>query len=149
VAYSLPAQTTIINPDKRHRFPVEIISPCAWLNFRFCLSGRDVEALLFARGIIVTYEAIRQWCQKFGRAYAHQLRHHRSQLGDTWHLEICQSQPIKMSWCPLRHWRQVPSHLRGRVKREHEMHVHLFSRDNNFADQASGDGLPFSKRELF
>jgi transposase-like protein len=26
--------------------------------FRFCLSYRDVEELLFARGIIVTYEAI-------------------------------------------------------------------------------------------
>src|SRR5256885_13652610 len=62
---------------------------------------------------------------------------------------MCQTQPIKMSWCPLRLWRQVPSNLRGRVKREHEMHVHLFSRDTNFADQASGDGLPFSKRELF
>ena len=25
---------------------------------------RDVEELLFARGIIVTYEAIRKWCLK-------------------------------------------------------------------------------------
>jgi DNA transposition AAA+ family ATPase len=29
-------------------------------HFRFCLSYRDVEALLFARGILVSYEAIRQ-----------------------------------------------------------------------------------------
>jgi hypothetical protein len=29
------------------------------------------------------------------------------------------------------------------------MDVHLFSRDDNFADQASSDGLLFSKRELF
>jgi hypothetical protein len=26
-----------------HRFPVEIISHCVWLYFRFCLSFRDVE----------------------------------------------------------------------------------------------------------
>jgi putative transposase len=31
----------------------EIISHGVWLYFRFCLSYRDVEALLFARGIIV------------------------------------------------------------------------------------------------
>jgi putative transposase len=44
---------------KKHRFPPEIISHGVWLYFRFCLSYRNVEELLFARGIIVTYEAIR------------------------------------------------------------------------------------------
>jgi putative transposase len=34
-----------------------------WLYYRFCLSSRDVEELLFVRGIIVTYEAIRQRVQ--------------------------------------------------------------------------------------
>jgi putative transposase len=63
---------------KNHRFPPEIISHGVWLYFRFCLSYRDVEELLFARGIIVTYEAIRKWCQKFGQAYANQLRHRRA-----------------------------------------------------------------------
>jgi putative transposase len=51
---------------KHHRFPPAIISHGVWLYFRFCLSDRDVEEFLFARGIIVTYEAIRKWCQKFG-----------------------------------------------------------------------------------
>jgi putative transposase len=46
-----------------------------------------VEELLFARGISVTYEAIRQWCRKFGQAYANQLRHRRPQPGDKWHLD--------------------------------------------------------------
>jgi putative transposase len=49
------------NPYKHHRFPAEIISHSVWLYFRFCLSYRDVEELLFERGVIVTYEAIRQW----------------------------------------------------------------------------------------
>jgi putative transposase len=49
-----------------------------------------VEELLFARGIIVTYEAIRKWCRKFGQAYANQLRHRRPRPGDKWHLdEVC------------------------------------------------------------
>jgi putative transposase len=45
---------------KYHRFPAEIISHSVWPYFRFCLSYRDVEELLFVRGIVVTYEAIRK-----------------------------------------------------------------------------------------
>jgi len=56
------------HPDKHHRFPAEIISHGVWLYCRFGLSYRDVEERLFARGVIVTYEAIRQWCRKFGQS---------------------------------------------------------------------------------
>ena len=69
---------------KNHRFPVEIISHAVWLYFRFCLSFRDVEELLGERGIIVTYEAIRKWCRRFGQQYANQLRRRRPQPGDKW-----------------------------------------------------------------
>jgi putative transposase len=33
------------------------------------LSLRDVEELLFERGVIVTYETIRYWCDKFGAGW--------------------------------------------------------------------------------
>jgi putative transposase len=56
-----------------------------WLYFRFCLSYRDVEELLFERGVVVTYEAIRKWCRKFGQQYANQLRRHCPRPGDKWH----------------------------------------------------------------
>jgi transposase-like protein len=46
-----------INRDKNHRFPAEIISHGVWPYFRSCLSYHDVEDLLFARGIIMTYAA--------------------------------------------------------------------------------------------
>jgi putative transposase len=46
-----------------------------------------VEQLLAARGIVVTYETIRQWCQKFGQQYANHLRRRRAQTGDKWHLD--------------------------------------------------------------
>ncbi len=52
---------------KRHRFPPEIIAHAVWLYFRFALSYRDVEELLAERGVVVTYETIRQWCRKFGQ----------------------------------------------------------------------------------
>jgi hypothetical protein len=38
--------------------------------YRFTLSYRDVQELLFERGITVSHEAVRQWCQKIGRDYA-------------------------------------------------------------------------------
>jgi putative transposase len=76
-----------IHSYKHHRFPAEIISHGVWLYFRFCLSYRDVEELLFVRGVIVSYEAIRKWCRKFGQAYANALRRRRPRPGDTWHLD--------------------------------------------------------------
>jgi putative transposase len=59
--------STRTNPYAHYRFPAEIISHCVWLCFRFCLSYRDVEELLFARGVIATYEAIRKCCCKFSQ----------------------------------------------------------------------------------
>jgi len=72
---------------KRHRFPPEVIVHAVWLYFRFALSYRDVEELLAERGVIVTYETIRQWCRKFGQGYANELRRRRPQSGDKWHLD--------------------------------------------------------------
>ncbi len=63
------------------RFPPEIISHAVWLYFRFNLSLRDVEELLAARGVIVTYETVRQWCKKFGQQFANQLRRRRAPKG--------------------------------------------------------------------
>ena len=70
-----------------YRFPPEIIAHAVWLYFRFHLSFRDVQDLLAERGIIVSYEAIRQWCTKFGTAFAGRLRRRRARPGDKWHLD--------------------------------------------------------------
>ena len=53
-----------------YRFPAEIISHAVWLYFRFPLSLRMVDELLAARGIIVSYETVRQWALKFGQVFA-------------------------------------------------------------------------------
>ena len=45
---------------KRHRFPADVIRQAVWLYFRFSLSFRDVEELMAARGVDVSYE---RWCQ--------------------------------------------------------------------------------------
>ena len=67
-----------------YRFLREIISHAVWLYHRFGLSFRDVEDLLAERGVAVTYEAIRQWCQTFGVNYARRLRRRRGRMGDRW-----------------------------------------------------------------
>ena len=69
-----------------YRFPLEIISHAVWLYHRFCLSFRDTEDLLAQRGITVTYETVRQWCETFGLDYARRLRRRRGRMGDTWYL---------------------------------------------------------------
>jgi putative transposase len=35
----------------------------------------------------VSYEAIRQWCQRFSSEYARILRRRQGRLGDTWHVD--------------------------------------------------------------
>jgi putative transposase len=72
---------------QRHRFPSEIISHAVWLSHRFCLSFREVEELLAERGSTVTYETVRQWCRKFGPAYARKLKKRQGRLGETWHID--------------------------------------------------------------
>ena len=72
---------------KGFRFPAEIISYAVWLYFRFNLSFRDVEDLLAERGVLVTYESVRQWCLRFGQEYANQLRQRQARPGDKWHLD--------------------------------------------------------------
>ena len=46
-----------------------------------------MEDLLAQRGVTVSYETIRHWCQTFGLDYARKLRRRRGQLGDTWYLD--------------------------------------------------------------
>ncbi len=72
---------------KNHRFPGDIIRHGVWLSYRFTLSSRDGEELLFARGLTVSHKAIRKWCRKCGQQYAHPLRHRRPRPGDKWHLD--------------------------------------------------------------
>src|SRR5580765_7247858 len=75
------------SPYYGYRFPQEIISHAVWVYHRFCLSFRDVEDLLAERGVTVSYEAIRLWCQKFGPDYARKLKRRQGRLGDIWHLD--------------------------------------------------------------
>jgi len=71
---------------KGHRFPPEIISCAVWAYFRRPLSLRNVEDLLAARGIIVSYGTICFLVRKFGHRYAKVIRQERPPVADKWHL---------------------------------------------------------------
>ena len=50
-------------------------------------------------GLIVCYEAIRQWCYTFGPGYAADLRPTSSAAGDKWHLD-----EVLLKIAGKRHW---------------------------------------------
>ena len=80
------------NMYKRYRFPPEIIQYAVWLYFRFNLSHRRcagpfIEDLLAQRGVIVTRELIRLWCNKFGSKYAARLRRKHQGYGDKFFID--------------------------------------------------------------
>jgi len=51
------------------------------------VSFREAEEAMASRGVLVSYETIRRWCEKFGHLYAAGLRRKRSLTGHKWHLD--------------------------------------------------------------
>ena len=78
---------TTPNPYRGFRFPAEVIEHAVWLYHCFSLSLRDVELILAARGIVVSYESIREWGLRFGQMFANALKRRRPRPGDKWFLD--------------------------------------------------------------
>jgi putative transposase len=72
---------------KRYRFPSEIIQYAVWVYHRFNLNHRDIEDLLAERGISVSYDSIRPWCNKFGPQYVKRLKYRHQGFGDTFYID--------------------------------------------------------------
>ena len=117
--------TTSPNPYRGFRFPAEIIEHAVWLYHCFSLSLREVKTILAARGVVVSYESIREWGLRFGRRSANTLKRRRPRPGDKWFLDemfirICGK--LHYLWCAvdqdgyvLDH--AVASHARLRCRR--------------------------------
>jgi putative transposase len=84
---NLLGMTSSPNPYRGFRFPAEIIEHAVWLYHCFSLSLRDVELILAARGVVVSYESIREWGLRFGRLFANALKRRRPRPGDKWHMD--------------------------------------------------------------
>jgi putative transposase len=75
--------------------------------YRYQLSLRDIEALLFERGVIVTYETIRCWYDKFGEGLARRVTAGGRKPGGTWHLD---EMFVTLCGEPYLLWRAVDEH---------------------------------------
>ena len=68
---------------------------------------RDIEELLFERGVIVGCETVRRWCDKFGACFAYHVEAARRKPGTTWHLgEVF----VTLRGEPHLLWRAVDQH---------------------------------------
>lgn len=90
-----------------HRFPATVISHAVRWYFRFQLSLRDIEELLFERGVTVSYETIRRWCEKFGAGFVHRVKVARRKPGSTWNLD---EMFVTLRGKPYLLWRAVDEH---------------------------------------
>jgi putative transposase len=80
------------NPFRYFDSSPEVIRYVVLLYVRFPLSLRNVEDLLFERGIDICHETVRLWCDRFGPMFAGEVRrkrvqHMRQFTHWKWHLD--------------------------------------------------------------
>ena len=79
------------NPFRYFNSSPEVIRLAVMLYIRYPLSLRQVEDLLFERGIDICHETVRHGWNRFGPMFAAQIRkrriHHRSYSNWRWHLD--------------------------------------------------------------
>jgi len=66
------------SPFRYFKTSPEIIRLAVMMYVRFPLSLRNVEDLLFERGIDISYETVRYWWNRFGPMFAAEIRRKRS-----------------------------------------------------------------------
>lgn len=66
------------NPFRYFKTSPEIIRLAVMMYIRYPLSLRQVEDLLFERGIDISYETVRFWWNRFGPIFASEIRKKRS-----------------------------------------------------------------------
>src|SRR3984957_19748434 len=80
------------NPFRYFDSSPEVIRLVVLMYVRFPLSLRNVEDLLFERGIDICHETVRLWCDRFGPMFASEVRrkrvqHMRQFTHWKWHLD--------------------------------------------------------------
>jgi putative transposase len=79
------------NPFRYFNSSPEVIRLAVMMYIRYPLSLRQVEDLLFERGIDISHETVRFWWNRFGPMFASEIRkrrlHHRSFSQWRWHLD--------------------------------------------------------------
>ena len=68
------------NPFRYFNSSPEVIRLVVMMYVRYPLSLRQVEDILFERGIDICHETVRFWWNRFGPMFANEIRKHRIQL---------------------------------------------------------------------
>jgi len=64
-----------------------VIEHAVWLYHCFSHGLRNVETILTACGVVVSYETIHEWGLRFGRLFASALKRRRPKPGDKWFMD--------------------------------------------------------------
>jgi len=76
---------TVLN---RAQYPSDVIALVVLWRLRYKLSLRDLPEMFAVRGMVFSYEAVRDWEAKLTPALAEDLRHRRcGKVGRSWHVD--------------------------------------------------------------
>ena len=131
---------------KGYRYPKLVIGHAVLLYHRLPISYRDVQELLFKRGINVSHETVRAWCRRFGTDLAEALRHRKPKRGRVWHLDEMQ---IVLGGVTHWLWRAVNEHgevldvllQRTRCKRAAKRCLRRLLDEQDIPERVVTDGL--------
>ena len=107
----------------RAQYPSDVIALVVLWRLRYKLSLRDLPEMFAVRGIVFSYEAVREWEAKFTPALAEELRRRRrGKVGRSWYVDDTDSGrwtgveaswavARQVGWCAVRHggepWRRL------------------------------------------
>ena len=113
------------NPFRYFNSSPEIIRLTVMMYVRYPLSLRQVEDLLFERGIDICHETVRFWWNRFGPIFAAEIRkrrvHHRSYSQWRWHLDevfVRINSEIHYLWRAVDHEGEVLGNFERQERRE-------------------------------
>ena len=73
----MPRPRKPANPFRYFNSSPEVIRLVVMMYVRFPLSLRNVEDLLFKRGVDICHDTVRKWRNRFGPVFASDIRRHR------------------------------------------------------------------------
>ena len=75
---------TVLN---RAQYRSDVIALVVLWRLRYKLSLRDRPEMFAVRGMVFSYEAVRDWEAKLTPALAEELRHRRGKVGCSWYVD--------------------------------------------------------------
>ena len=76
----MPRPRKPASPFRYFNSSPEVIRLVVMMYVRFPLSLRNVEDLLFERGIVICHETVRMWWNRFGSMFASEIRRQRAPI---------------------------------------------------------------------